>query len=202
MTDVQRFIEITVERINVVDADGNPRLVLTNEERCPPPRVDGRTFPRTGGGRAGMLFYNQVGDECGGLSFEGDESSAGAQLAFDRFRRDQILTMAYSQDGDSMEYGYLVTDHPPGRITEWVEKYEAAQALPEGPEREQGLREVGPWGVHRIFVGRGGNGNVEVMVADSKGRPRTRLGVDEDDVPRLEFLDEEGSVVFRLPPTA
>lgn len=32
------------------------------------------------------------------------------------------------------------------------------------------------------------------------GRPRIRMRVDQDDVPRLEFLNENGEVVYSLPP--
>jgi hypothetical protein len=38
------------------------------------------------------------------------------------------------------------------------------------------------------------------MLADAKGRPRINMIVDAAGDPRLEFLDETGRVIHRLPP--
>lgn len=60
----------------------------------------------------------------------------------------------------------------------------------------------GTFGTPRMFIDRGAGGEAEVVLADSKGRDRIRLKVDAGDVPSLEFLDEEGKTVYRLPPEA
>ena len=48
-----------------------------------------------------MLFFNEKGDECGGLSFDGNQkdgaANAGALLAFDRFRQDQTVGIQYGE---------------------------------------------------------------------------------------------------------
>lgn len=43
-------------------------------------------------------------------------------------------------------------------------------------------------------------GSVGVKLSDSKGQERIRLVVDADDVPRMEFLNEKGEVIYSLPP--
>src|SRR6185436_1955250 len=64
--------ELDVERINIVEKDGKVKLVIANKDRFPDPIIDGKTYPmRQGGKTAGMIFYNDKGDECGGLSFSG-----------------------------------------------------------------------------------------------------------------------------------
>lgn len=44
------------------------------------------------------------------------------------------------------------------------------------------------------------NGDVSVKLMDSKGHPRIRLVVDKNDVPKMQFLNEEGEVTYQLPP--
>ena len=86
----QRFEEITVERLNVVDADGTLRLVLSNKDRMHPGVMDGKTINRPRP-VAGMLFFNDEGDEVGGLVVSGQlkngERRASALLAFDQLKK-------------------------------------------------------------------------------------------------------------------
>ncbi len=85
----QRFAEIDVERINVVEKDGKLDLVISNAERMPPAIVGGKTFPSNGRRSPGMLFYNGKGDEDGGLGFgsrtQDGKYSASGQLMFDQY---------------------------------------------------------------------------------------------------------------------
>src|SRR5262245_60109843 len=62
-----RFAEIDVERINILEKDGKLKMVISNSERQHPGVVDGKTLSRK---RApGVIFFNEEGDECGGLTF-------------------------------------------------------------------------------------------------------------------------------------
>src|SRR5437899_2795388 len=65
--------EVTVERINVVDANGTRRMVITNKDRMPNEFVtrSGKTGHRSGEPSAGILFYNDEGHENGGLIWAG-----------------------------------------------------------------------------------------------------------------------------------
>src|SRR4029079_6848514 len=64
-----KFTEIDVERINIVEKNGKLRMTISNKERAPDPVIDGKTASRQGGNDAGMIFFNDKGDECGGLVF-------------------------------------------------------------------------------------------------------------------------------------
>src|SRR5262245_60104499 len=87
-----KFAEIDVERINIVEKNGKLDMVISNGERQHPGVIDGRTLSRAR--PAGMLFFNDRGDECGGLSFNGDQkdgnASASALLAFDKIGRAHV----------------------------------------------------------------------------------------------------------------
>ena len=96
----QRIDELTVQRLNVVDANGTLRMVLSNKDRMHPGVMDGKTIDRPRP-VAGLLFFNDVGDEVGGLTFTGQEASgrgaANAGLMFDQWKQDQTIGIQYQR---------------------------------------------------------------------------------------------------------
>jgi hypothetical protein len=105
----QQFGEITVERLNVVDANGTLRLVISNKERMHPGVLDGKTIDRPRP-VAGLLFFNDRGDEVGGLTFTGQEldgrPQANAGIMFDQFRQDQTIGFSYSERNGERTAGF------------------------------------------------------------------------------------------------
>jgi hypothetical protein len=101
-----RFTEIDVERINIVEPDGKLRMVIANRPRSIGPIYQGKPFGYPGGGRPGIIFFNDEGTENGGLTFTGRrrpdgtyESSTG--MSFDQFNSDEVLTLRYTdKNGD------------------------------------------------------------------------------------------------------
>ena len=201
---VTRVAHLQVERLDVVEADGTLRLVATSTERCPAPIMDGRSASRSGGGRAGLIFYNDVGDECGGLVFGGisqDDPPGGdahALLAFDQWKHDQSIGLTYSHGGDRHEASLRVWDHPDPNLWEFVDAIEAAQALPDGEEKTTRLAAL-KWGFERVVVGRNLAGDAELALADGAGRIRMRLVVEAGGSARIETYDEHGDVAASLP---
>jgi len=203
-----RFTEIDVERINIVEKDGKLKMVISNSERQHPGIIDGRTLSRTR--PAGMLFFNDKGDECGGLSFNGNQkdgkASAGALLAFDRFLQDQTVAIQYGEDNGQYSAGLRVWDRPDASLGEVVDKLQAIQKMPEGAEKKramQKLREMSGAGVaQRVFVGKNRDKAAVVALSDPQGRPRVQLIVDAQGAAKLELLDEKGAVVSSLPAAA
>jgi len=59
-----------VQRLNIVDANGTLRMVLAGKDRMHPGVMDGVTVDRPRP-VAGMLFFNDEGDEVGGLTYTG-----------------------------------------------------------------------------------------------------------------------------------
>jgi hypothetical protein len=66
-----KFDEIDVERINIVEPNGRYRMVLSNRPRSIGPIYKGKPFGYEGGGRPGIIFFNDEGTENGGLTFTG-----------------------------------------------------------------------------------------------------------------------------------
>ncbi|HEX2206624.1 MAG TPA: hypothetical protein VHG93_03020, partial [Longimicrobium sp.] len=72
----QRFEEIDVERINVVEPDGRLALVIANQERLPGVWMDGREHGDREGYN-GIIFFNGEGDESGGLTHWSERTPDG-----------------------------------------------------------------------------------------------------------------------------
>jgi hypothetical protein len=198
-----RFEEIDVERINVVEKDGRLTMVIANGERQHPGVVDGKTLSRKR--PTGILFFNDKGDECGGLGFDGQEkdgkASAGALLAFDRFRQDQTVGIQYGERNGQYFAGLRVWDRPETSLGPVIEKLAAVEQMSEGPAKAAALKELRemPGGAERVMVGRDREQSAVVRLADAKGKPRIKLSVGVEGVPKLEFFDETGKVTYSLP---
>ena len=48
-------------------------------------------------------------------------------------------------------------------------------------------------------MGKTPDGDVSMKLMDSKGKDRIRMVIDENDEPKMEFLNEHGEVIYRLP---
>lgn len=197
-----KFDELNVERINVVEPDGKVKLVITNAARQPAPKAAGETVTRDAK-TPGMLFYNQEGDEVGGLVFSGEKRggkvNASASLTFDQYQQDQTLQLLYNDENDWRMVGMRIKDRPDIPISEHGRRLAAAAKLPEGPQRDQALAPL--LAPDRVFIGKSGP-NAALWLFDTSGKPRLKLGVGKDGEPRVQFLDAAGKVTYKLPPDA
>ena len=91
----QKFSEIDVERINVVEKNGSLRMVISNKERQHPGIMDGKYWKEREGKRAsGILFFNDKGDEMGGLTFRGNNGEGqGGILPLISFAATKLLNL-------------------------------------------------------------------------------------------------------------
>jgi hypothetical protein len=198
--------EITVERINVVDANGTLRMVISNKDRMHPGVMDGVPIDRPRP-VAGMLFFNDEGDEVGGLTYTGTVAGgrgrANAGIMFDQLKQDQTIGISYSEGNGQRSAGLQVWDRSDTvRLSELISKLNAANKLPAGAERDAALAKIradAPPGPRRVFVGKTQDKASTVVLSDAEGRVRLRLTVDATGNPRIEFLDEAGKVTARLP---
>jgi len=201
----QTFGEITVGRMNVVDADGKLRLVISNKDRQHPGMMDGKMIERPRP-VAGLLFFNEEGDEVGGLTFTGREVNgdrrANAGIMFDQFKQDQTIGITYSEGGGRRSAGLLVWDRPDSKLSELVEKLNAARKIQDPEEQKKAIAAISaaaPPAPRRLFVGKTPDKAAMISLSDGAGKPRLNLTVDAAGNPRIEFLDDQGKVVARLP---
>lgn len=206
----QQFQEINVERINVVEPDGSYRMVISNRERSIGPIYKGQPFGYPGGTRPGIIFFNDEGTENGGLTFQGRQNpdgtySASTGMSFDQFNQDQVVVLNYSDNNGTRRMGLTIGDRADVDIFDLVEERDSIMRMPAGAARDGALREWAqprdgvPLYAPRVYVGRDASRSAVVDLADPMGRTRLRMRVDSLGAPSLEFLDEAGGVVARLP---
>lgn len=199
-----RFGEIDVERINIVEKDGRLRMVISNEKRQHPGIVNGKIISRRGSRPPGMIFFNQLGDEMGGLIF-GDNGGNGhfGSLTFDKVRNDQAMGFRYLEsDNGTYQSGIEMWQQPNIPADVMMSKYEAASKIADEAKRKAAIQELidnRQLTTDRLFLGKLRDDTLLLSMADFKGNTRIRLKIAPDGTPALEFLDEAGQVTYSLP---
>lgn len=205
----KKFNSIDVESLNIVDKDGTIRLKLFNNDNIPPAMMDGRDIlpgHRQDLPAAGLMFYNSEGDECGGLIYgsEKDEDGnyqANASLTFDQFKQDQVVQMQFAERNGESTYGFSIYDRPYKPLPDQVQSMqEIENSNLSEKEKKEALNKVWEGHERRAFMGKTADGEITVQLMDSKGKSRIRILVDDNDEPKLEFLDADGNVTYKLPP--
>jgi hypothetical protein len=196
------FEEIDVERLNIVEKDGTPRLILSNKARYPGLILHGKEYPHPRG-QAGILFFNNDGTEAGGLGTDvthgPDGTVANSGIMFDQFDQDQTLGLSYQQRNGKREAGLYVWDRPDVPIVQMLDSMQHVRAMPAGPAKDRAMAAMRTLaGRPRVMVGKTADSAATVVLADPRGKPRLRLTVDANGSPHLDFLDENGRVTYSL----
>lgn len=198
---------INVERINIVDADGRVRLVLSNSARQAQAVIDGQVLAAGRTRPAGMIFFNEEGDEVGGLIFSGRQQQSGPQasgsLTFDQYKQDQTVALQYAEGAGQRRAGLAVIDRPNVSLAKYAPLVERRQAATTDAERAAVDKEVAALGTPsapRMFVGKDVDGNATLVLSDATGKQRLSLGVARDGRASIRFLDEAGKVIREIVP--
>ncbi len=200
----KRFTEIDVERINVIEKDGQLKMVISNRERQHPGIVNGELIQRDHPRPPGILFFNHRGDEMGGLVYgENGENGHFGSLTWDKFRGDQTIGFRYleGENGRSLN-GLQFWQQPniPGNII--GAKIDSIRALAEEEERRKGfqqLRDDRLLATPRLFLGKARNDAAMLELLDQDGNRRLVIQVDPEGQPALLFYNAAGDIIHRLP---
>ncbi len=212
----QRFTEIDVERINIVENDGTVKMVITNVARFPngTDQINNKPTNADRKKRSGMLFFNEDGIEAGGFIYDGKKTAnghaAGLSLTYDQYDGDQVmqlLTQDVAQGDQRFVSSTLAFNDRPSKESQlktmgimkeleelrkkdpklMQEKYKSYEA--------QGL--VG--GVPRIMLGKSRNQNNGLFLFDDKGMPKAMFYVDKANKAKLDFFDDKGNTIASFP---
>jgi len=202
----QKFGEIEVERINVVEPDGTLRLVISNKAAFPGVIIKGKETPHPSRKSAGMLFFNDEGTENGGLIFGGGKDAKGTvssygHLSFDQYEQDQVFSIDAGQDGGDRTSELRMIDQPDHPISQDLEAMARIAKLPQN-EQAAALAKYRASTSHsetRVILGRSDDRSVALRLKDVQGRDRVVIRVAADGNPMLQLLDERGKVTAQLP---
>jgi len=195
-----KFDTIDVQRINVREPDGTLRLAIANHALIPGLIYGGKEYPHPNRTEAGMIFYNDQGDENGGLVFDGGMKNGkptnGGSLTFDRWHQDQTLQLVSTEDGEDRRAGVVINDRPDRPMD--IEAGLRARAMKAGPERGALIAKAGLGNARRAWLGRSADGSVALVLSDPAGRPRLSIGVGKDGEPSVEMRDATGKLTRML----
>ncbi|MDB5276387.1 MAG: hypothetical protein JWR61_1342 [Ferruginibacter sp.] len=203
--------ELTAKRINIIEPNGQYRMILSNKEKSPENLFYGKPIGMPGGNRPGIIFFNDEATECGGLVFSGRKDSSGKYFAsghfsFDQYNQNQVLYFQYLDDNGDKKTGLYVDDwHNSPTFPEFRNQYKATEKLPAGPDRDLRLKQLmeplngDPAFAHRVFIGKDTDKSALINLADKKGKTRIQLIVDSTGAAKINFLDSAGKVVYSLP---
>jgi hypothetical protein len=214
-----KFDEIDAQRVNIVEPDGKVRLTLANHERMPGGQMAGvdmtarygnRVMSNNGPATAGLVFFNDDGDECGALVYGSKivkgKPTAVVRLSFDHYRQNEAIDIVHGEEGGTSQSGLEVVDTGGPITADQVRQVNAILLMKDGPEKDAALKKFGSEHAaefkyaRRLFVGSlPENGAPAVVLMDAESRPRIRMEVDASGAPSLQFLDEHGKVTYSLP---
>jgi hypothetical protein len=200
----RKFEEIDVERINIVENDGQLRMVISNRERQHPGIVDGKLMPRKNGRPPGIIFFNHRGDECGGLIFDENGGKGHfVSLTFDKSRQDQTIGMQHLESDNGQYYaGLRIWDRPNSSLADLTTRYKEIEKIEDEKAKQAAIKELrdrGEFGFERIMIGKLRNKSATISLSDTEGNPRIRISVDVEGHSKMEFVDESGEVTHTYP---
>lgn len=215
-TTKQKFSEIDVERINIVEEDGTVKMIITNVERFPngTNKINNRSTNTDRKKRSGMLFFNEDGIECGGFIYDGqkteDSHSSGLSLTYDQYDGDQVMQLL-TQDvgnGDKRFVSSTLTFNDRPRKESQLKTAEIMKELENLGKKDpvamktkykeyqqQGL--IG--GVPRLMLGKSRSENNGLFLFDDKGMPRAMFYIDKENNAKLDFFDDKGNTIASFP---
>jgi hypothetical protein len=166
---------------------------------------------------AGLMFYNEEGQETGGLVYRGRVISGGQEadctLTFDQFRQDQNVYLHHEEHKDAqslkIEDGLTINQRPDWTaVKDEFGIYEQIQKLPPAQREELRLKSAQAEKIfaRRLFLGvqRGNQGgkaynNAGIFIKNKWGRDAIKIYVDDDNKPHIQVLDPLGnSVIYEV----
>ncbi|MFD2561469.1 hypothetical protein [Aquimarina rubra] len=209
----RKFGSIDVERINIIEKDGTVKMVITNAEHFPSEgdSINSRIYHKRKK-RAGMLFFNEDGMECGGFIYDGAKTeeghSAGLSLTYDQYDGDQVMQLITTDDriGDKRYKGgrLVFNDRGDQETKESMMKIEKElKTIADPKERRKKYKEYIEQGligsVPRVALGQTAGRQNGLFLFDDKGGIKAKFYVDKDNNAKLQFYNEKGDVISSWP---
>jgi hypothetical protein len=209
----QRFKIINAERINIREKNGILKAALSNSDGF----NEGQRSEQGRVRLSGLMFYNEEGQETGGLVYFGKAIPGGQDadvtLTFDQYNQDQNVYLHHVEHKDSsglsIEDGLTINARPDWKnIKEEYAIYNEMDKL--SPEERETLKlkslQSGKISTRRAFYGvRRGTINHEpyddagLFLKNKWGKDAIKIYVDNNNKPHFEIYDSLGkSIVYNV----
>lgn len=205
------FDRLTVHRLDVVEPDGKPRVIMSSAADYPQAYFDGTEYPHTGRARmGGLLFFNDDGTEAGGVGYfnkitKDGHHRAAAMISMDQYNQNEIMNLTYEEEDGKRGAGLAVYgDHPDVGLKPVVIANAELQAAKTDADRAAAKAKldklietnVGKL-ARRLFVGREED-LAMVSLEDKSGTKRLVVQVDGSGEPTIQFFDAAGKLTKTL----
>lgn len=201
---VKNIDEIITKKITIVGENNIPRMVLSNENRQHSGRMNGKDWPKRER-PSGIIFFNNQGDECGGLVYQAKEKdgklTSGMSFTMDNYKDDQvvqILNDEYYNNGNAyIQRGININQYPSGtNLEERNKKLNIINKIRDENERNSKLDEL--WrkegSVNRLFLGRTKGNSSGLFLSGPDGKPKMMIYVDENGNPKIQTFNDKGEI--------
>jgi len=206
----QRFKVINAERINIREKNGILKAALSNSAGF----NEGQRSEHGAVRLSGLMFYNEEGQETGGLVYLGKAIPGGqdadVSLTMDQYNQDQNVYLHHVEhkdsSGSSIEDGLTINSHPDWKgIKEEYSIYNEMDKLP--PDNREVFKlkslQAGKISTRRAFFGvRRGITNQEhyddagLFLKNKWGRDAIKIYIDRDNKPHFEIYDSLGKSIL------
>jgi hypothetical protein len=198
----QTFDVLTVHRIDFVEPDGTPRLIISNREQFPGAFMRKKEYPRPDRrDAAGMIFVNDEGSEMGGLIFGGLKDKDGkvqnhGHLSFDQYEQDQIFAIDSGREDQEKFSAIRIGERGDYPIQE---AYDESLRIDKLPKDQQDAEWKKFFSTHtgdanRIYLGRSPDKSASLRIKDADGHERLVMRVEANGDPVIQFLDAAGKI--------
>ena len=198
------FDEINVKRINIIENDGTIRMVLSNKERQHSGRMDGEDMEKRERA-AGLLFFTDEGDECGGVIYYSMKTKNGAasgmSITMDRYKNDQVVQMTNQEEIANgkivSQRGIMINDFPAeSHLGKTLKAMKEAEKITNPEEREKKMKEISArhGGANLLFLGKTDDNSQGLFLNDAKGKPKMRIYVDGKGNPKIQTYNSKGEI--------
>jgi hypothetical protein len=209
----QPFKIINAERINIREKNGILKAALSNSAGF----NEGQRAEQGAVRLSGLMFYNEEGQETGGLVYFGKAIPGGqdadVSLTFDQYNQDQNVYLHHVEHKDSLglsiEDGLTINSRPDWKgVKEEYSIYNEMERLP--PDELEALKfkslQAGKISTRRAFFGvRRGTSNLEpyddagLFLKNKWGRDAIKIYIDKDNKPHFEIYDSLGkSILYEI----
>lgn len=209
----RQFRTLDVERINIIEADGTVKMVITNAAHFPTKGDSiNNTVYHERKKRAGMLFFTEDGKECGGLIYDGTKDNnghnSGLSLTYDQYDGDQVMQLLTtdSKKGDRRIVSSMLTFNDRA-VNETQNSNnlinQELEAIKDPAERRKKYDQYVAQGrigaTPRIMLGKTRSENNGLFLFDDKGNYRAQFSIDKDNNVKLVAYDENGNITGSWP---
>lgn len=161
---------IQLERIDIKNKDGANRVVISNENHIPNPIIKGKEYKRRIT-PAGLIFYDKMGDERGGIAISEYENMNLNAISFDYQNADAIGLFAKDN---------LLTNYFTAGLT----------------INDKDISGKPGSNINRINLVTE-NGNASLIIKDANEVPRLVLKVDSLGTPSIEMYNKDGLATWK-----